>query len=66
MASVRSVQVKIVDLGSAQTVSKLGTMVDRVGHIEYSGEGFVSTLTCSRRVLFSGDDQMCSFQPLKC
>lgn len=36
MASVRSLQVKLVDLGSAQTVSKLGTLVDRVGHIEYS------------------------------
>lgn len=36
MASVRSLQVKLVDLGSAQAVSKLGTMVDRVGHIEYS------------------------------
>ncbi|KAE8753087.1 hypothetical protein FOCC_FOCC000010 [Frankliniella occidentalis] len=36
MASVRSLQVKLVDLGSAQTVSKLGTIVDRVGHIEYS------------------------------
>ncbi|XP_063238451.1 obscurin isoform X6 [Bacillus rossius redtenbacheri] len=29
MASVRSVQVKLVDLGSAQKVSKLGTVVER-------------------------------------
>ncbi|XP_066993450.2 obscurin isoform X6 [Anabrus simplex] len=36
MASVRSVQVKLVDLGSAQKVSKLGSIVERVGDPEYS------------------------------
>ncbi|XP_069669104.1 obscurin isoform X4 [Periplaneta americana] len=35
MASVRSVQVKLVDFGSAQRVSKLGTIVDKVGETEY-------------------------------
>ncbi|XP_021942897.1 obscurin isoform X2 [Zootermopsis nevadensis] len=36
MASVRSVQVKLVDFGSAQHVSKLGTVVEKVGDSEYS------------------------------
>ncbi|XP_049802568.1 obscurin isoform X4 [Schistocerca nitens] len=36
MASVRSVQVKLVDLGSAQRVSKLGTVIQRVGETEYT------------------------------
>lgn len=36
MASVRSVQIKLVDMGSAQRVSKLGTMIKRVGVHEYS------------------------------
>nr|CAD7588178.1 unnamed protein product [Timema genevievae] len=36
MASVRSIQVKLVDLGSAQRVSKLGTIVEQVGDIEYT------------------------------
>jgi hypothetical protein len=38
MASVRSVQVKLVDFGFAQRVSKLGTIVDKVGDSEYSGQ----------------------------
>jgi hypothetical protein len=37
MASVRSVQVKLVDFGSAQRVSKLGTVADKVGDSEYTG-----------------------------
>ena len=36
MASVRSVQVKLVDFGSAHKVSKLGTQVPQVGHPEYA------------------------------
>lgn len=37
MASVRSVQVKLVDFGAAQKVSKLGSLVPRSqGHPEYS------------------------------
>ncbi|XP_035730757.1 obscurin-like isoform X6 [Vespa mandarinia] len=35
MASVRTVQVKLVDMGTAQKVSKLGTMVPKAGHREY-------------------------------
>ncbi|XP_011689400.1 PREDICTED: muscle M-line assembly protein unc-89 isoform X4 [Wasmannia auropunctata] len=36
MSSVRSVQVKLVDMGSAHSVSKLGTMVPKhLGHPEY-------------------------------
>ncbi|XP_024939523.1 obscurin isoform X4 [Cephus cinctus] len=35
MASVRSVQVKLVDLGSARKVTKLGTTVPQLGHPEY-------------------------------
>ncbi|XP_020711861.2 obscurin isoform X6 [Athalia rosae] len=35
MASVRSIQVKLVDLGSARTVTKLGTLVPQSGHPEY-------------------------------
>ncbi|XP_018318315.1 muscle M-line assembly protein unc-89 isoform X3 [Mycetomoellerius zeteki] len=36
MSSVRSVQVKLVDMGSAHRVSKLGTMVPKhLGHPEY-------------------------------
>jgi hypothetical protein len=37
MVSVRSVQIKLVDFGFAQRVSKLGTVVDAVGDSEYSG-----------------------------
>ncbi|XP_031784410.1 obscurin isoform X4 [Nasonia vitripennis] len=36
MASVRSLQVKLVDLGSARRVSKLGCQVPRLGHPEYA------------------------------
>ncbi|CAL7949959.1 unnamed protein product [Xylocopa violacea] len=35
MSNVRSVQVKLVDMGSARLVSKLGTLVPKGGHPEY-------------------------------
>lgn len=35
MASVRSVQVKLVDFGSARKVTKLGNLVPQLGHPEY-------------------------------
>ncbi|KAG7203298.1 hypothetical protein KM043_010391 [Ampulex compressa] len=35
MMSIRSVQVKLVDMGSARAVSKLGTLVPKAGHPEY-------------------------------
>ncbi|XP_043471829.1 obscurin isoform X5 [Leptopilina heterotoma] len=35
MASVRSVQIKLVDMGSAQKVTKMGALVSQVGHPEY-------------------------------
>ncbi|XP_031365474.1 obscurin isoform X3 [Apis dorsata] len=35
MSNVRSVQVKLVDMGSARLVSKLGTLVPKAGHPEY-------------------------------
>ncbi|XP_076762738.1 obscurin isoform X1 [Xylocopa sonorina] len=35
MSSVRSVQVKLVDMGSARLVSKLGKLVPKGGHPEY-------------------------------
>ncbi|XP_029048165.2 obscurin-like isoform X4 [Osmia bicornis bicornis] len=35
MSTVRSVQVKLVDMGSARFVSKLGTSVPKAGHPEY-------------------------------
>lgn len=35
MANVRSVQIKLVDLGSAHRVTKLGTKVPPVGHPDY-------------------------------
>lgn len=38
MASVRSIQVKLVDFGSAHRVNKLGTSVPQVGSLEYKGE----------------------------
>lgn len=38
MASVRSIQVKLVDFGSAHKVNKLGTSVPQVGDLEYKGE----------------------------
>lgn len=40
MCSLRSVQVKLVDLGSCQKVSKLGNKVNKCGHPEYSGKCF--------------------------
>ncbi|KAG8233551.1 hypothetical protein J437_LFUL013763 [Ladona fulva] len=36
MASVRSVHVKLVDFGSAQRVTRLGSPVSQVGHPEYA------------------------------
>ncbi|PSN48207.1 hypothetical protein C0J52_03611 [Blattella germanica] len=36
MSTVRSVQVKLVDFGLAQRVSKLGTIVDKAGEVEFS------------------------------
>lgn len=38
MASVRSIQVKLIDFGSAHKVTKLGTSVPQVGELEYKGE----------------------------
>ena len=35
MASVRSVQIKLVDMGSAQKVTKMGALVPQLGHPEY-------------------------------
>ncbi|CAK1544365.1 unnamed protein product [Leptosia nina] len=35
MASVRSIQVKLIDFGSAHKVTKLGTIVPQVGELEY-------------------------------
>lgn len=37
MASVRSIQVKLCDFGSAHKVTKLGTSVPQVGELEYKG-----------------------------
>lgn len=37
MSSVRTIQVKLVDFGSAHKVSKLGTTVPRIGELEYMG-----------------------------
>lgn len=41
MASVRSIQVKLIDFGSAHKVTKLGTSVPQVGELEYKGEIFI-------------------------
>lgn len=38
MASVRSIQVKLVDFGSAHRVTKLGTIVPQVGDLDFKGE----------------------------
>lgn len=38
MSSVRTVQVKLVDFGSAHKVSKLGTSVPKVGELEFMGK----------------------------
>lgn len=43
MASVRSVQIKLVDFGSAYKVSKLGTTVPKVGSLEYMGKKSTNT-----------------------
>lgn len=37
MASVRSIQVKLIDFGSAHKVTKLGTSVPQVGLLDYKG-----------------------------
>lgn len=38
MASVRAIQVKLIDFGSAHRVTKLGTSVPQVGELEYKGK----------------------------
>lgn len=38
MSDIRSVQIKLVDLGSAHRVSKLGTKIPVVGHPDYIGK----------------------------
>jgi tRNA A-37 threonylcarbamoyl transferase component Bud32 len=38
MASVRSAQIKLVDFGSAQQVSKLGTNVPISGWLDFAGK----------------------------
>lgn len=58
MASLRSVQVKLVDLGSAHRVTKLGTKVPVVGHQDYVGTTFLSKLWqlfCTNLFDSSGD-----------
>ncbi|XP_059058380.1 obscurin, partial [Achroia grisella] len=42
MASVRSIQVKLVDFGSAHKVTKLGTSVPQVGDLEYKAPEIVN------------------------
>uniref|UniRef100_A0A1B6KVF2 Protein kinase domain-containing protein n=1 Tax=Graphocephala atropunctata TaxID=36148 RepID=A0A1B6KVF2_9HEMI len=42
MASVRSVEVKLVDFGAAQKVSKIGTVVKSLGHPEYTAPEVLS------------------------
>lgn len=37
MASIRSVQVKLVDFGATQRVSKIGNTVKSLGHLEFTG-----------------------------
>lgn len=57
MASVRSIQVKLVDMGSAQRVSKLGSIITGVGEPEYSGiyYGFFLKKIISINYILSGD-----------
>lgn len=43
MASVRSIQVKLVDFGSAHKVTKLGTSVPQVGDLDYKGKKLISS-----------------------
>lgn len=38
MASLKSLQVKLVDLGCAQRVTKLGNVVKYHGHVEFTGK----------------------------
>lgn len=38
MASLRSLQVKLVDFSCAQHVHKLGTVVQNLGPLEYTGK----------------------------
>ncbi|CAB3240106.1 unnamed protein product [Arctia plantaginis] len=42
MASVRSIQVKLVDFGSAHKVNKLGTSVPQVGSLEYKAPEIIN------------------------
>ncbi|KAJ8735219.1 hypothetical protein PYW07_006839 [Mythimna separata] len=42
MASVRSIQVKLVDFGSAHKVTKLGTSVPQVGELEYKAPEIIN------------------------
>ncbi|XP_028176186.1 obscurin [Ostrinia furnacalis] len=42
MASVRSIQVKLVDFGSAHKVTKLGTSVPQVGDLDYKAPEIVN------------------------
>lgn len=41
MASVRSVQVKLVDFGCSQKVTKLGNPVKNYGALEFSGKKYI-------------------------
>nr|XP_049692291.1 obscurin isoform X2 [Helicoverpa armigera] len=42
MASVRSIQVKLIDFGSAHKVTKLGTSVPQVGELEYKAPEIIN------------------------
>ncbi|XP_060806138.1 obscurin isoform X2 [Amyelois transitella] len=42
MASVRSIQVKLIDFGSAHKVTKLGTSVPQVGSLEYKAPEIIN------------------------
>ncbi|XP_050346623.1 obscurin isoform X3 [Nymphalis io] len=42
MASVRSIQVKLIDFGSAHRVTKLGTSVPQVGELEYKAPEIIN------------------------
>ncbi|XP_049875611.1 obscurin isoform X4 [Pectinophora gossypiella] len=42
MASVRSIQVKLIDFGSAHKVTKLGTSVPQVGDLEYKAPEIIN------------------------
>lgn len=44
MSELRSVQIKLVDLGSAHRVSKLGTKVPLLGHSEYACKLYFGTI----------------------